>query len=84
VAYGKIREKAETLFRDDPYKSSKEIVEDLLELCPEQRMPHPRTVDNWRNEDRLPRKTSPQSKDWHKHQTSGWWTTQSGKRGKTI
>ena len=62
MAYDKIREKAETLFRDDPYKSSKEIVEDLLELCPEQRMPHPRTVDNWRNEDRLPRKTSPSVK----------------------
>ena len=62
MAYDKIREKAETLFRDDPYKSSKEIVEDLLELCPEQRMPHPRTVDNWRNEDRLPRKASPSVK----------------------
>ena len=66
MAYDKIREKAETLFGDDPYKSSKEIVEDLLELCPEQRMPHPRTVDNWRNEDRLPRKASPSVKQSEK------------------
>ena len=66
MAYDKIREKAETLFRDDPYKSSKEIVEDLLELCPEQRMPHPRTVDNWRNEDRRPRKASPSVKQSEK------------------
>ena len=63
MAYDKIREKAETLFGDDPYKSSKEIVDDLQELFPENRMPHPRTVSNWRNEGWPPRKVKPPVKE---------------------
>ena len=66
MAYDKMRDEAEAIDKKYPGKGTKEIVDDLQELFPENRMPHPRTVDNWRNEDRLPRKASPSVKQSEK------------------
>jgi hypothetical protein len=59
VAYDGIRDVAETIDKKYPEKSAKEIVDDLQELFPENRMPHPRTVANWRKKDWPPRKATP-------------------------
>ena len=66
MAYDGIREAAETIDKKYPDKSAKEIVDDLQELFPENRMPHPRTVDNWRNEGWPPRKVKPPVKQSEK------------------
>ena len=54
-----MRDEAEAIDKKYPGKGAKEIVDDLQELFPENRMPHPRTVYNWRNKDWPPRKVKP-------------------------
>ena len=62
MAYDEIRDAAKTIDKRYPDKGAKEIVDDLQELFPENRMPHPRTVYNWRNEGWPPRKVGPSVK----------------------
>ena len=59
MAYGKVREGVETLFKDYPGFTAKDILEELKVMFPGEKMPEPRTILGWRNQPRSSSNTRP-------------------------
>ena len=62
MAYDEARKVAEAIDKKNPGKSAREIVNDLQKEFPENIVPHPRTVSDWRKAGWPPRKVGPSVK----------------------